>query len=88
MHTVLELAESLDIPVDEGTYTQRDIYAADEAFVSSTRYCILPVATLNGLSVGNGIPGKTTNALLESWSAAVGMDFVNQALAHMPPKSE
>ena len=86
MQTVLELAESLNIPVDEGTYTQRHIYAADEAFVSSTRYCIAPVATLNGLGVGNSIPGKVTTALLESWSAAVGMDFVNQALSHLPPE--
>lgn len=85
MQTVLELADSLNFPVDEGTYTQRDIYAADEAFVSSTRYCILPVATLNGLPVGEGIPGKATTALLESWSAAVGIDFVNQALSHLPP---
>ena len=85
MQTVLELADSLNFPVDEGTYTQRDIYAADEAFVSSTRYCILPVATLNGLPVGEGIPGKATTTLLESWSAAVGIDFVNQALSHLPP---
>ena len=80
---MLEQAEVLNIPVDEGTYTQKDIYAADEAFVSSTRYCILPVATLNGLNVGNDIPGKVTTALLESWSAAVGIDFVNQALTHL-----
>ncbi|MCH7801725.1 MAG: aminotransferase class IV [Chloroflexi bacterium] len=83
MQTVLELAESLNIPVDEGTYTQRHIYAADEAFVSSTRYCIVPVSTLNGLAVGGSIPGEVTTALLESWSAAVGMDFVNQALSHL-----
>jgi branched-chain amino acid aminotransferase len=88
MQTVLELAGSLNIPVDEGTYTQRDIYAADEAFVSSTRYCILPVATLNGLAVGDGIPGKATTALLEAWSAAVGVDFVNQALSNLPPQAE
>jgi branched-chain amino acid aminotransferase len=83
MQTVLEQADVLNIPVDEGTYTQKDIYAADEAFVSSTRYCILPVVTLNGLNVGNDIPGKLTTALLESWSAAVGIDFVKQALAHL-----
>jgi branched-chain amino acid aminotransferase len=83
MQTVLEQADALNIPIDEGTYTQRDIYAADEAFVSSTRYCILPVVTLNGLAVGESIPGKITTALLESWSAAVGIDFVNQALTHL-----
>ncbi|CAI8012775.1 hypothetical protein GBAR_LOCUS8163 [Geodia barretti] len=46
MHTVLELAGTLGIGVDEGLYSPSLIYGADEAFVSSTRYCMLPVATL------------------------------------------
>ena len=52
MHTVLELASVLHIDVDEGLYSPSLIYDADEAFVSSTRYCMLPVATLNGYRVG------------------------------------
>lgn len=87
METVLKLAGALGIPVDEGSYSQRSIYAADEAFISSTRYCLLPVATLNGFAVGVRVPGKFTSALLEAWSQAVGLDIVGQATSRLPPEA-
>ncbi len=85
MQTVLELASRIGIEVDEGRYHQGDVYEADEAFVSSTRFCVLPVATLNGMRVGGPAPGKITSGLLDAWRAAVGIDFVQQALANLPP---
>ena len=81
MHTVLELAGTLGIGVDEGLYSPSLIYGADEAFVSSTRYCMLPVATLNGFRVGRSTPGQVTERLLSAWKDMVGMDFVQQALS-------
>ena len=57
---------------------------ADEAFISSTRYCMLPVATLNGYRLGNELPGPVTIRLLGAWRNMVGMDFVRQALEHLP----
>lgn len=80
MHTVLELVESLGLGVDEGEYSPHDVYEADEAFVSSTRYCMLPVASLNGYSLGKDIPGPITSRLLDAWRERVGIDFVQQAL--------
>ena len=80
MHTVLDLAAVLGIGVDEGLYSPSLIYEADEAFVSSTRYCMLPVATLNGYAVGGSMPGSVTNRLTSAWKEMVGMDFVQQAL--------
>ena len=88
MDTVLELAESLEIPVDEGEYSAHDVYEADEAFISGTRYCVLPVATLNGVSVGEQIPGEVTSSLMEAWSKSVGVDFVKQALDHLSVDDE
>lgn len=82
MHTILELAESLGIPVDEDDYCTRDVYAADEAFVSSTRHCLVPVDTVNGLRLAGSLPGPVTRALLDAWRGLVGMDFVQQALDH------
>ena len=81
MHTVLELAGALGIGVDEGLYSPSLIYGADEAFVSSTRYCMLPVATLNGFRVGRSTPGEITERLTSAWKDMVGMDFVQQALS-------
>ena len=80
MHTVLELAAVLGIGVDEGLYSPSLIYDADEAFVSSTRYCMLPVATLNGYSFSQAPPGSVTSRLTAAWKEMVGMDFVQQAL--------
>ena len=80
MHTVLELASVLSIDVDEGLYSPSQIYGADEAFVSSTRYCMLPVATLNGYQFGQSTPGSVTSRLMAAWKEMVGIDFVQQAL--------
>ena len=80
MHTVLELASVLNIEVDEGLYSPSLVYDADEAFVSSTRYCMLPVASLNGYTIGLSTPGPVTQRLLAGWKQMVGMDFVAQAL--------
>ena len=84
METVLELAGTLGIPVDEGAYPAQDVYEADEAFISGTRYCMLPVATLNGLTLGDELPGPVTSRLLAAWSDMVGLDFVQQATNHNP----
>jgi len=84
MHTVLELAETLGIGVDEGDYSNADIYEADEIFLSATMYCIVPVATMNGYKLTDPIPGPVTAKLMDAWREMVGMDFVQQALDHLP----
>jgi branched-chain amino acid aminotransferase len=84
METVLELADKTDIPVDEDSYTSSDVYVADEAFVSGTRYCVMPASTLNGVTIGEALPGPITRKLMSAWSEEVGIDFVRQALDHLP----
>lgn len=80
MHTVLEIAEYLSIGVDEGLYNQRELYDADEAFVSSTRYCLLPVASINGYPLGDSVPGEVTGRITSRWKELVGVDFVQRSL--------
>ena len=82
MQTVLELAEGLGIPVEEGEYSPYHVYVAEEALVSSTRYCMLPVATLNGYRLDQQLPGPITRRMLDAWRELVGIDFVKQALDH------
>ena len=86
METVLELADSLGVAVDEDDYDTGHVYEADEAFVSGTRYCLLPAATINGMTIGHGLPGAVTSRLSKAWSDRVGADFVEQALSHVPPE--
>ncbi len=84
MATIMELAETLDIPVREGDYTPFDVYQSDEAFITSTSYSIAPVATLNGRPIGDEMPGPITRGLLAAWSDLAGVNFVDQALSHLP----
>jgi len=80
---VLELAEELGISCREADITPYDVYNADEAFITSTSKCILPVGRLNGIRIGQKIPGPVTKRLLETWSARVELDIVEQALSHL-----
>lgn len=81
--TVVELAQSFGIPVLEGDFAVYDVYTADEAFLTTTTYCILPVAQLNGAPIGREAPGPLTRKLTQAWSDLVGVDVVAQALGHL-----
>ena len=74
-----ELAESLNLPVRQMDIDLFDAYAADEVFVTSTSWCICPVSTINGSSVGSGqVPGPVTKRLQEAYSDLVGVDIIRQ----------
>ncbi|MBX3014187.1 MAG: aminotransferase class IV [Caldilineaceae bacterium] len=77
--TVLELAAQLAIPVQVTDFQPYDIYTADEAFFTSTPYCIMPATKFNGLPVGDGQVGSVTKQLLHAWSELVGVDIIAQA---------
>ena len=81
--TVLEFAEELGIPTREADITPYDACNADEAFITSTSKCILPVGRLNGIRIGTTVPGPVTTRLLETWSARVEVDIAAQALSHL-----
>ena len=84
MRTALDLCESLGIEVDEAEYSIGDVYEASEAFVSSTRFCLLPVATINGYRLGDETPGPVTIRLLAAWRNLVGVNFIRQSIEQMP----
>ena len=81
--TVLELAETQGIPTQITDFQPYDIYTADEAFFTSTPYCIMPATKFNGLPVGDGAVGPVTKRLLQAWSDLVGLDIVAQAQGHL-----
>ena len=81
--TALELACELDIPTQITDFQPYDIYTADEAFFTSTPYCIMPATKFNGLPVGEGAVGPMTMRLLQAWSDLVGLDIVAQAQSHL-----
>lgn len=80
----IELAASLGIKVVEGDVDLFDAYVADEAFVTSTSFCICPIRSINGNRMGDPtIPGPVTKRLMEAYVAHVGFDWVAQYLRHL-----
>jgi|GEM_PF-5392273 len=42
-------------------------HSPDEAFLTSTPYCIISVTRFNGKKIGKGKPGEITKILLQAW---------------------
>ena len=74
------LASDLGYDYEEKNIEPYDVYDADEAFMTGTPFCILPVVSLNDLQIGNGKPGKVFTSLLNKWSENVGLDIKKQIL--------
>jgi branched-subunit amino acid aminotransferase/4-amino-4-deoxychorismate lyase len=74
-----ELASQLGYNWVAGPITLAEISAADEAWTTSTPYCLLPVTELNGDAIGTGFPGPAFHELIAAWSDAVNLDIVDQA---------
>ena len=55
-----------------------DVLTADEAFVTGTPFCLLPVTSLNGVAIGTGKPGPLFRRLTQQWSKNVGLDIEKQ----------
>ncbi len=82
--TAIELAHELGIEAREADIDLYDAYTADEAFVTSTSFCICPVSSINGNPVGDGgVPGPITDRLTRAYSGLVGLDIVGQYLARL-----
>ncbi|MDA1347317.1 MAG: aminotransferase class IV [Chloroflexi bacterium] len=82
--TTIELAQELGIELRETDIDLFDAYTADEAFVTSTSFCICPVSSVNGATIGNGaVPGPVTDRLQKAYSGLVGVDIVGQYLARL-----
>ncbi|MCH8186485.1 MAG: aminotransferase class IV, partial [Chloroflexi bacterium] len=80
--TAIELAQELGIETQEADIDLFDAYTADEAFVTSTSFCICPVGSVNGSAIGtDGVPGPVTDRLQKAYSGLVGIDTVGQYLS-------
>ena len=72
------LCSQLGMPVVEKNIEAYDVYTADEAFMTGTPFCMLPVTSLNGLAIGKGQVGEGFNRLIGQWSTNADIDIVRQ----------
>ena len=75
---VFEVSNQLGLECIEKNIEPYDVYSADEAFISATPFCMLPVVSLNQIKIGNGKVGKIFNKLLDTWSNNVGINIKKQ----------
>lgn len=75
---VFELAAELGIEVRECNLDVYDLVNADEAFLTGTPFCMLPVTTLDRQPIGKGAAGPVYRKLLERWSDKVNIDVEQQ----------
>jgi branched-chain amino acid aminotransferase len=83
--TTIDIARDKGIAVEITPLQPYDVYTADEAFFTSTPYCIMPATQFNGLPVGDGKVGPLTRRLLEGWSELAGFDIVDKAVRNLQP---
>lgn len=72
------LCPQLGMPVKEKNIEAYDVYTADEAFMTGTPFCMLPVTSLNSNAIGNGVVGEGFKSLISQWSSNTGVDIVSQ----------
>ncbi|HEY2253262.1 MAG TPA: aminotransferase class IV [Planctomycetaceae bacterium] len=75
---VAELAEQLEVRFEHQDLQTYDVINADEAFTSSTPYCILPVTRINQKRIGDGRSGPVYAELLKLWNRLAGLDVAEQ----------
>ncbi len=75
---VFELCDQLGIKWIEKNIDVYDVVNADEAFMTGTPFCILPVTSITGDKIGAGKMGVITERLIKTWSENVGVDIIAQ----------
>ncbi|MFA5039299.1 MAG: aminotransferase class IV [Candidatus Omnitrophota bacterium] len=75
---VFDLAKKLGLSCLEKNIELYDVVTADEAFMTGTPFCILPVSSINSVPIGQGAMGPLTRKLLDTWSSGVGVDIIGQ----------
>lgn len=75
---VFEISQQLGLKCIEKNIEMYDVYTADEAFMTGTPFCILPVTQVNSQDISDGKFGKITRQLLDKWGDNVGLNIISQ----------
>jgi branched-chain amino acid aminotransferase len=80
----IELCATLGCDFMEDDLDVFDAYVADEAFITSTSWCLCGIRTINGRTIGMSTVeephGPVTRALMDAYKELVGFDFEEQYL--------
>ena len=83
LQTAKELVEEMGIPFVEEDIMIYDVVNADEAWVTTTPYCIAPVTRFNGQTIGDGT-SPMFHKILKAWGDRVGKDLWSELVDAQP----
>lgn len=69
--TVMTMASDEGYEMEFGNILRSDLYTADEAFLTGTAAEVVPIASVDDRTVGDGRPGPITRRMQELYQAAV-----------------
>ena len=74
-----QLAAQIGFAWQPRSFKRDELLRADEIILTSTPWCLQAAVHLDGIAIGEGIPGPCYRQLLQVWSDAVGLDIAAQA---------
>ena len=77
-YVINTLCKELNYVAKEKDIEPYDVYTADEAFMTGTPFCMLPVTSLNSLPIGDGNIGPIFLELINKWSSNTNVDIIQQ----------
>lgn len=80
LQTVRELAQEIGMEFVEKDFQPYDVVNADEAWLTTTPYCMAPCTRINGIPIGDGKPGLWFRKMLSAWSGHAGLDIEAQVM--------
>ncbi|QGJ68493.1 Hypothetical protein PBC10988_1520 [Planctomycetales bacterium 10988] len=75
---LLKLAKELRWQVKEKSLTVEELLTADEIWLTSTPWAVIPVVSVNQQDIGEGNPGEYYLQILKQWENEVGVAFSQQ----------
>jgi branched-chain amino acid aminotransferase len=64
---LFEVGAEAGIPVKEAVLRDADLFGADESFLTSTTREVVPIVQVDERTIGSGVPGPITQALLDGY---------------------
>lgn len=71
-----KIAPFMNMEVLQDEYGEMQLFEADEAFITNSVIQIMPLVAVNGVNIGNGMPGSVTLAVMRAYDDYVEMGFL------------
>lgn len=69
--SIMQIAKDEGIKVKEKRISKKELFSADEAFMTGTAAEITPISSVDGKGIGSGRPGPITKKLQEKYSEVI-----------------